>query len=269
MARMQISERGACAAAGCNRRMFRYVRLPKDDALIRKRLEELAAERRRFGYRRLHVLLLREGLKLNLKRTRRIYKAANLQVRRRLKRRVALGRGNPPPTVGQLNQRWSADFVHDTLRAGRRFRCLAVVDDFSHESLAIEVDFSLSGSRMTRTLDATAEVRGYPETLVLDNGPENTSLAMLRWSIDHRVRLHFIAPGKPVQNAFVESFNGKFRDECLNEHEFLTLDEAREIIEAWRQDFNTARPHASLGNQTPQEFVQGRINQQLPPLSAA
>jgi putative transposase len=266
---MQISERKACTAARCNRRMFRYERKPKDDAPIRTRLEELAAERRRFGYRRLHVLLLREGMKLNMKRTRRIYRAANLQVRRRLKRRVALGRGNPAPVVSRLNERWSADFVSDTIRSGRRFRALAVVDDFSHESLAIEVDFSLPGSRVTRALDAIAKVRGYPKVLVLDNGPENTSLAMLRWSIDHGVRLHFIAPGKPVQNAFVESFNARFRDECLNEHEFLTLEEARDIIETWRVDYNTARPHGSLRNQTPQEFVQGLINQQLPPLSAA
>ncbi len=269
MQHLRISERKACAAARCNRRMFRYVRKPQDDAPIRKRLEELAVERRRFGYRRLHVLLLRDGIKINMKRMRRIYKEANLQVRRRLKRRVALGRGNPAPTVSRLNQRWSADFVSDTIRSGRRFRSLAVVDDFSHEALAIEVDFSLSGNRVTRTLDVIAAVRGYPDVIVLDNGPENTSLAMLRWSIDHRVRLHFIAPGKPVQNAFIESFNARFREECLNEHEFLTLDEAREIIEPWRTDYNTARPHGSLGNRTPQEFVQGLINQQVPPLSVA
>jgi len=269
MARMQISERKACAVARCNRRMFRYVRVLKDDGPIRKRLEELAMERRRFGYRRLQVLLRREGTVVNIKRTRRIYREANLQVRRRLKRRVALGRGIPGPIASSLNQRWSADFVQDTLRSGRRFRALAIVDDFSHESLALEVDFSLSGARMTRVLDAIAGARGYPEVLVLDNGPENTSLSMLRWSVDHRVRLHFIAPGKPVQNAFVESFNGKFRDECLNEHEFITLEEARDIIEAWRQDYNSARPHTSLGNKTPEEFVRGLVNQQLPPIAVA
>lgn len=214
MAAMQISERKARAAAHCNRRMFRYVRVPKDDGPVRKRLEELASERRRFGYRRLHVLLLRDGIKINMKRTRRIYREANLQVKRRMKRRVALGRGNPPPVVSDLNQRWSSDFVTDSLRSGRRFRSLNVVDDFSHEALAIEVDFSLPGYRLVRTLDAIAEARGYPDVLVLDNGPENTSVAMLRWSIDHHVRLHFIAPGKPVQNAFVESFNARFRDEC-------------------------------------------------------
>jgi len=267
--RLAISERKACTVTQCNRRMFRYVRKIKKDGPIRHRLEELAAERRRFGYRRLHVLLRREGIVINIKRTQRIYQEAHLQVRRRIKRRVALGRGIPAPSVGRLNQRWSADFVQDTLRMRRRFRTLNVVDDFSHESLAIEVDFSISGSRMARVLEAIGEVRGYPETLVLDNGPENTSLAMLRWSLDHGVQLHFIAPGKPTQNAFVESFNGKFRDECLNEHEFSSLDEARKIIEAWRLDYNTTRPHASLQNKTPEEFVRGLTNQHLPPLAVA
>lgn len=266
---MQISERKACSVARCNRRMFRYVRKLEDDAALRKRLEDLAAERRRFGYRRLHVMLRREGTIVNIKRVRRIYTQANLQVRKRLKRRVALGRGNPAPMVSRLNQRWSADFVQDTLRHKRRFRTFNVVDDFSHESLEITVDFSISGTRVTRVLDAIAKDRGYPETLVLDNGPENTSLAMLRWGIDNHVQLHFIAPGKPTQNAFIESFNGRFRDECLNENEFLTLDEAREIIAAWRSDYNEARPHSSLGNKTPKEFVQGLLNNQLPPNVAA
>jgi putative transposase len=266
---MEISERKACSVARCNRRMYRYVRLPKDDAPIRKRLEELAAERRRFGYRRLHVLLRREGFVVNIKRTRRIYKDARLQVKRRIKRRVALGRGNPAPLVSTVNERWSLDFIHDTLQSGRKFRALTIVDDYSRESLAIEADFSLSGARMTRVLDAIGNVRGFPKTIVLDNGPEMTSIAMLRWSIERRVRLHFIAPGKPTQNAYIESFNGKLRDECLNENEFCTLDEARSIIEQWRQDYNTYRPHAALGNRTPEEFVHGLVKQQLPPLSAA
>jgi putative transposase len=266
---MQISERKACAVAQCNRRMFRYVRIVKDDAAIRKRLEELALERRRFGYRRLQVLLRREGIVINIKRTRRIYREANLQVRRRIKRRVALGRGNPAPVVGRINQRWSLDFVHDTLQNSRKIRALTVVDDYSREALAVEVDFSLSGARMTRVLDAIGNARGLPETIVLDNGPEMTSVAMLRWSIERHVRLHFIAPGKPTQNAYIESFNGKLRDECLNENEFATLDEARAVIEAWRQDYNMFRPHEALENKTPEEFVRGLVNQQLPPLSAA
>ena len=266
-AALTISERRACEIAKCNRRMFRYVstRLT-DDAPLRKRLEELAAERRRFGYRRLHVLIRREGIIVNIKRIRRIYSAANLQVRKRLRRRVALGRGTPAPIVSALNERWSLDFVHDTLGSGRRIRALTIVDDFSHESLAIEVDTSLTGERVTRVLDALAAVRGLPKTIVLDNGTELTSLVMLRWAADRRVRLHHIAPGKPTQNAFIESFNGRFRDECLNEHEFSTLAEARSVIEAWRIDYNANRPHSSLGNRTPEEFVRGLINSHRSPL---
>ena len=206
---------------------------------------------------------------MNLKRVRRIYREANLQVRKRVRRRVALGRGNPAPAVAGLNQRWSLDFVHDVLSSGRRFRSLTVVDDYSHESLAIEVDTSLSGERVVRVLDAIAEVRGLPKTLVMDNGTELTSLTMLRWAADRGVQLHHIAPGKPTQNAFIESFNGRFRDECLNENHFSTLAEAREIIEAWRVDYNENRPHSSLGNRTPEEFVQDLVNQQPSPLSVA
>lgn len=161
------------------------------------------------------------------------------------------------------NERWSLDFVHDTLRSGRRFRSLTIVDDCSRESLAIEVDTSLSGARVTRVLDAIAGARGYPQTLVMDNGTELTSLAMLRWAAEHRVRLHHIAPGKPTQNAYIESFNGRFRDECLNGHEFVTLDEARANIEEWRLDYNAHRPHAALGGLTPDEFC-ANLN---PPLS--
>jgi putative transposase len=247
--------------------MFRYksVRVT-DDGPLRKRLEELAAERRRFGYRRLAVLLRREGVVVNLKRIRRVYGEANLQVRRRIRRRLALGRGNPAPIVAAMNERWSLDFVHDTLQSKRRIRALAVVDDFTHEALAIEVDTSLSGERVARVLDAIAAVRGYPKTIVLDNGPELTSLTILRWAVDRRVRLHHIAPGKPTQNAFIESFNGKFRDECLNENDFATLTEARSIIEAWRLDYNSHRPHSALGNRTPKEFVQDLLNLQPSPL---
>jgi len=249
--------------------MFRYVRVPKDDLPIQQRLEELAIERRRFGYRRLHVLLRREGLAINIKRTRRIYRAANLQVRRRKKRRIALGRGNPKPLVSRINERWSLDFVQDSLQSGRRFRALTIVDDFTRESLGIEVDFSLSGARMARVLDMIGSIRGFPECIVLDNGSEMTSIAMLQWSLQRRVRLHFIEPGKPTQNGFIESFNGKFRDECLNENQFTTLSEARTTIEEWRIDYNLNRPHSSLGNKTPEEFVRELINHQLLPLAVA
>jgi len=237
--------------------MIRYVRIPKDDGALRARLEELAAERRRFGFRRLAVLLRRDGWYVNIKRVLRVYREANLQVRKRLKRRVALGRGNPAPVVSSMNGRWSLDFVHDSLETGRRIRTLNIVDDFTRECLAIEVDTSLSGRRVARVLDTIGEIRGYPKTIVMDNGTELTSIAMACWSRDRKVRLHFIQPGKPTQNAFIESFTGRFRDECLNEHEFASLAHARSIIESWRIDYNARRPHEALGNRTPEEFARG------------
>jgi putative transposase len=251
---LQISERAACRYVGANRRMVRYIRIVRDDAELLQKLHEIAVQRRRFGSRRLAIMLRREGVVVGMTRLLRVYREAHLQVRKRVKRRVAFGRGDVKPMASVPNERWSLDFVHDTLRSGRRLRALTIVDDCSREGLAIEVDTSLSGSRVTRVLDAIADVRGYPKTLVMDNGTELTSLAMLRWAAEHRVRLHHIAPGKPTQNAFIESFNGRFRDECLNEHEFVTLDEAREIIEEWRLDYNAHRPHAALGGLTPDEF---------------
>jgi putative transposase len=250
-----ISERQACRYLRVNRRMIRYVRIAKDDGPLRARLEELAAERRRFGFRRLAVLLRRDGLVINIKRVLRVYREANLQVRKRIRRRVALGRGNPAPAMTAMNERWSLDFVHDSLVSGRRIRTLNIVDDFTRECLAIEVDTSLSGVRVARVLDAIGFARGFPQTLVMDNGTELTGIAMACWARDRKVRLHFISPGKPTQNAYIESFNGRFRDECLNEHEFRSLAHARVIIEDWRRDYNELRPHKSLANRTPEEFV--------------
>lgn len=181
-----------------------------------ERLQALAVERRRFGIRRLAIMLQREGVVVGMTRLLRVYRTANLQVRNRVKRRVAFGRGAPAPRVESINTRWSLDFVHDTLRSGRRIRALTIVDDFSRESLAIEVDTSLSRSRVTRVAGSDRKRSRLSGALVLDNGTELTSLAMLRWAADHRVRLHHIAPGKPTQNAYIESFNGRFRDECLN-----------------------------------------------------
>jgi putative transposase len=231
------------------------LRGPDDTELLRA-LQELAAERRRFGYRRLNVMLRRNGIIANHKRIYRVYAKANLQVRKRVKRRVALGRGDVAPVVTAPNERWSLDFVHDTLQSGRRIRALNVVDDFTREALAIEVDTSISGSRVTRVLDRIAHQRGLPKTIVMDNGTELTSLAMLAWASQHRVQLHYIAPGKPTQNAFVESFNGKFRDECLNDSIFTTIAEARDIIERWRIDYNECRPHRSLGHRTPSAYAE-------------
>ena len=202
---LDISERQACRFLRANRRIVRYVRCRPGDANLKKRLEDPAAERRRFGFWRLTVLLRREGIKDNVKRTLRVYCKAKLQVRRREKRRVAPGRENPAPTVSKINARWSLDFVHDTLRTSRKIRTLNVIDNFKRECLAIEVDTSLPGNHVSRVLDAIADRRGYPENIVMGDGTELTSLAMLAWARDRNVRLHDIAPGKTAQNAYVET----------------------------------------------------------------
>jgi putative transposase len=254
--RVGLSERKACIVATCNRRTYRRALVSNDDPVVLQRLRELAMKRRRFGYRRLGVLLRREGIIANHKRVYRIYRSANLQVRKRLKRRVALGRGAPAPTVPRANERWSLDFVHGTLSNGRRIRALNVVDDFTREALAIEVDTSLCGSRVARVLHRIAAERGScPKTVVMDNGPELTGSKMLEFARRTRVQLHYIEAGKPTQNAFVESFNERFRDECLNENVFKSLREARRIIEQWRVDYNAERPHKSLAYLTPNEFA--------------
>jgi putative transposase len=236
-----------------------------DDSLLRQRLRELAAERRRFGYRRLGWLLEREGHVMNRKKLYRLYREEKLMVRRRKGRKRALGTRAPMTLPGAINQRWSLDFVADALSDGRRFRILCVVDDFSRECLATVVDTSLGGVRVVRELDRLTAERALPRMVVSDNGTELTSCAVLRWATG-RLEWHYIDPGKPVQNAFVESFNSKLRDECLNEHVFLTLAEARETIEAWRFDYNHCRPHSSLGALTPTEFAVLKGQQEQPPL---
>ncbi len=221
---------------------------------MRQRLRELAAERPRFGYRRLHALLRREGVAVNHKRVERLYRAEGLAVRKRARKRVARdGRGRPTrPT--RPNEQWTLDFLGDALASGRRIRLLTVEDVFTREALAIEVDTSLPGVRVTQVLDRVVGQRGVPTEIVLDNGPELTGKALDRWASARGVRLRFIDPGKPVQNAFVESFHGRFRDECLNQHWFLSLADARRIVEAWREDYNRARPHSALGYRPPEEI---------------
>ncbi len=250
-----LSERRACRLAGLSLSTWQYKARKTERAGLRARLKELAYERRRFGYRRLHALLRREGWRVNHKAVHRIYAEEGLQVRKRKRKRVSRTERRPMLVPEAVNQRWSMDFQHDALAGGRKFRTLNIVDDCSRECPAIEVDTSLPGVRVTRVLDRLAETRGLPKEIVLDNGPEMTSQALDKWAQRNRVRLHFIDPGKPVQNAFIESFNGKFRDECLNEHWFLDLEDARKTIEAWRIDYNTCRPHSALGYATPQEFA--------------
>jgi putative transposase len=247
----EVSQRRACRAIGVERTSVRYRHRRGDDGAVRSRLRELAAVRRRFGWRRLHVLLAREGIHVNHKKLRRLYIEEQLQVRRRGGRKRALGTRAPMILPLGPNQRWSLDFVSDTLTDGRRFRILAVVDDFTRESLCLVADTSLSGQRVARELDAIIIRRGRPLSCVSDNGTELTSMAILRWSQVSGVDWHYIAPGKPTQNAFIESFNGRLRDELLNETLFGSLAQARLVLEQWRRDYNTERPHSALGNLTP------------------
>ena len=249
------SQRRACGLIGLAPKTYRYVSARGDDGQLRERLRTLADERRRFGYRRLLILLRREGLAPNHKKVFRVYREERLTVRRRGGRKRALGTRAPMTVPQGPNQRWSLDFVSDALVDGRRFRLLVVVDDFTRECLALVVDTSLSGRRVARELDRLVAVRGKPLMVVSDNGTELTSRAILTWQQDRRVEWHYIAPGKPTQNAFVESLNGRARDECLNEHLFHSLPAARKIIEAWRLDYNANRPHTSLGGLTPNEFA--------------
>jgi putative transposase len=260
--RFAVSQRRACELVGIHPSTVRYKSRRRDDQRLRDRLGELARERGRFGYRRLHVLLRREGFAVNHKRVLRLYRLAGLGLRRQKRKRMpSLARGVPAlPT--QPNECWALDFVSDTLAWGRRIRCLTVVDCFTRESPAIEVDTSLPGVRVVRVLEGLVRERGVPRTILLDNGPELTSRVLDQWAYEHGVELRFIDPGKPVQNAFIESFNGRFRDECLNQHWFASLGQARRVIDAWRLDYNRARPHSGLGYLTPDEFaIQVRATQ--------
>lgn len=250
-----VSQRRACQAIGTDRSSVRYRSRRPDDGLIRSRLREIAAIRRRFGYRRLHILLQREGVELNHKKLRRLYAEERLQVRRRGGRKRALGTRAPLMLPQGPNQRWSLDFLHDQLSDGRRFRILAIVDDFTRECLCLVADTSLSGLRVGRELDAIIARRGKPAGCVSDNGTELTSMAILRWSQETGVEWHYIAPGKPQQNAFIESFNGRLRDELLNETLFRSLGHARAALAAWQLDYNTIRPHSSIGNLPPADYA--------------
>ena len=251
----EVSQRRACNVLGVDRTTVRYRSQRSDDAGIREQMRELAAERRRFGYRRLHWLLGREGVSINHKKFRRLYREEKLQVRRRGGRKRALGTRSPMAIPQGCNQRWSLDFVSDAFACGRRFRILAVVDDFTRECLALIADTSISGLRVARELDWAIAERSRPAMVVSDNGTELTSMAILRWSKERDVEWHYIAPGKPQQNGFIESFNARLRDECLNETIFTSLAQARSVLAAWRHDYNHHRPHSSLGNKTPAEMA--------------
>jgi putative transposase len=254
-AQHSVSQRRACLILQVDRSSVRYKSTRPDDTGLREAMKRVAAERRRFGYRRIHVMLERQGIVMNQKKLRRLYREEKLQVRRRGGRKRALGTRRPMISPDRINERWSLDFVSDAFTDGRRFRVLAVVDDYSRECLALVADTSLSGARVVRELNTLIARRGKPQTIVSDNGTELTSMAILKWCQDTGIEWHYIAPGKPMQNGFVESFNGSFRDECLNETLFSSLTEARTQITAWKEDYNQNRPPSSLGNITPNEFA--------------
>jgi putative transposase len=253
--RFQMSERRACSVIAADRKTIRYRSRRPPETELRARLRDLANERRRFGYRRLFILLRRDGEPSGVNRIYRLYREEGLTVRKRRARRRAMGMRAPILVEAKLNARWSLDFVHDQMANGRRFRILNIVDDVTRQCLAAIPDTSISGQRVARELTELICRRGKPGVIVSDHGTEFTSNAIFSWARDHTVDWHYIAPGKPMQNGYIESFNGRMRDELLNETLFFGLDHARQAITEWVADYNQARPHSSLGYQTPAAFA--------------
>jgi putative transposase len=251
-----MSERRACRVIGCQRMTVRYRSRRRADPKLRERLVALARERRRFGYRRLLIFLRREGFVVNHKRLFRLYREERLMVRKRGGRKRALGSRTPMPVPTRPNELWALDFVSDQLVSGRRFRILAIYDVCTRRCLLAVADFSLSGRRVARELDRLIAVHGKPKAIGSDNGTELTSNAILAWTAESGIDWHYIAPGKPVQNAFIESFNGRLRDEFLNETLFTSLAQARAALEEWRRDYNTVRPHSRIGWLTPAAYTE-------------
>lgn len=260
----EVSERRACRLAGLSRDAVRHPPVPSAATqTLSTQLVALAQVRRRFGYRRLHDLLRPEFPAVNHKKIYRLYCEANLAVRRRKKAKRPPGERQRLQAAAAPNGVWSMDFVADALANGRRLKCLTIADDFSHECIDIAVDHGISGSYVTRVLDQAACFRGYPRTVRTDNGPEFTSRAFIAWTQQHRIQHILIDPGKPTQNGYIESFNGKFRDECLNEHWFTSLAQARDVIAEWRRDYNEIRPHSSCGRIPPAQFAAKHRTQQI------
>lgn len=245
-----------------DRNTLRYRSRRQEDAALRTRIREIAETKRRYGCPRIYVRLRREGWLVNHKKVERLYyRDEGLSLRRRRRKKAAAVPRVALPTPTQPGRCYAMDFVHDRLVMGRRFKCLTMTDPCSKEVPVIAVDVSIGGARVCQILDQLFTTRPLPDTLILDNGPEFAGTALDAWAVQHGVHLHFIQPGKPVQNAFIESFNGKFRDECLNEHWFLTLQEAQLVIEAWRREYNEERTHSTIGNLTPMEFINHHHNQ--------
>jgi putative transposase len=249
------SEHRACHLVGISRSCYRYEPSCDNDMELRQRLKELAQKKKRYGVRRLHLLIKREGLVVNHKRTERIYREEHLALKRKTRKKLSAGLRIPLPQPKGPNEQWAIDFIHDMTATSRRFRCLTVLDIYTRECLAIRVDRSISSKAVIDSLQRLLETRGMPRTIVLDNGPEFTSSVFQTWADEKHIDLSYIRPGKPMDNAFIESFNGTFRDECLNQHCFMSLPQARQIIEQWREEeYNRERPHSSLDDLTPYEF---------------
>jgi putative transposase len=253
---LEISERQACRLVGLSRTSYREPpTVDTQTAMLSARIVELAYERRRFGYRRIHDLLAREGHAVNHKRVWRLYRENNLAVRKRRKYKRVSSERMPLMQPRNVNQVWSLDFVMDSLANGRRIKCLTIVDDFSRECVDIAVDYGIGGAYVTRLLDQAGQFRGFPDAVRTDQGPEFTSRAFMAWAHGRGVRHLLNDAGSPTQNAYIESFNGKFRDECLNEQWFETLAQARQELARWRRDYNEVRPHSAIGRIPPAEFA--------------
>lgn len=242
---------------------MRYCSRKPEEGLLRERIKNIAHDKRRYGYRRIHELLKREGVKINHKKLFRIYQELGLKVLKRGGRKRALGQRVVSIPLTRKNQEWSLDFVHDATADGRRIRLLTIVDDFTRENLAIVVETSLNGQRVRDELEKVIEIRGMPGRILSDNGTEFTSTTILRWCNERGVKWDYIQPGKPYQNGYIESFNGKLRDECLNENWFTSLKEAKRLVEEWREEYNERRPHSSLGGRTPGEMARREEERQL------
>jgi putative transposase len=255
VSRFGLSRTRACMIVNLNRSTSQYEPLPPSDEKLRARMKELAHAHKRYGSPRLHLLLKREGLVINHKRTERIYREEGLSLRKRRRRKRLSPPRVPMPAASRVNEVWSIDFLSDALAHGRRFRILAVVDDFTRVSPGILARTSIPARKVTMFLDQIAFIYRYPERIRVDNGPEFTSAVFHQWAAARTIIIEHIRPGRPSDNAFAESFIGKLRDECLNEHWFLNLAHAQKIIEAWRETYNTERPHSSLNNLTPYEFI--------------
>jgi putative transposase len=252
-----LSERHACQLAGLSRSVGRYLS-KRDDSELKAKIIDIAQLRRRFGYRRIHALLQRDGQKVNHKRVYRLYKEAKLSLKkRRVGRKKATGSRSVIENPNAINERWSMDFVADKLSDGRRIRVLTIEDNYSRLALGTITDNSIGGMRVVRELEQIMKERGKPKMIISDNGTEFTSNTVIKWSMEQGISWHYITPGKPNENPFIESFNGRLRDECLNENQFSSLSEAKGVINNWREDYNNQRPHSALGYLTPREFENG------------